>query len=395
MTRTHKAVNHQLMHKLNRSLILSSLRKCPAQTRAELAERTGMTRSTVSNLVDELIDKNFIHEVGYSPSRGGRRGKQLELNPSGGCAIALKIGTSAIHCILTNFVGDPLWEKCFTLENSPVEPTLEKAEALIHKALEYNNSQLKLLGIGVGVTGIVGHDGTVQQSVHLGWDNVTFRERWEEKYSVPVSIGNEVSFAALGENYYGSALNDTHFVYIEVGYGVGAGIVIDGKLFRGVNGYAGEVGFMMMNCNAITPWEGSVNIPAVLNHIQRRLQNGASSSLDSSSQLNFQAVTEALNNGDQMVVDTMISTSQHLGVGIASMVNILDVPLIILGGELGKLFEPYLPIIREQINHYAIRASRNALEVRISTLQPDACLMGAIAQVLDDILQEPSWQANL
>lgn len=394
MTRTHKAVNHQLMHKLNRSLILSNLRKCPTQTRAELAERTGMTRSTVSILVDELIDKNFIHEVGYSPSRGGRRGKQLELNPHGGCAVALKIGTSAIHCILTNFVGDALWEKCIALETTLVDPTLEKAERLIYEALQSNYQQLKLLGIGVGITGIVDHEGTVQQSVHLGWDNITFREQWEEKYGVSVSVGNEVSFAALGENYYGSALNDTHFVYLEVGYGVGAGIVIDGKLFRGVNGYAGEIGFMMMERDEIVPWEAGVNIPALFDHIQQRLQNGESSQLDTG-QLNFQAIVDALENGDPLVIDTLMRIGKRLGVGVASTVNILDIPLVILGGELGKLFAPYLDIIREQINLHTIRANRKALDVRISTLQPDACLMGAIAQVLDDILQEPSWQASL
>ena len=382
------------MHKLNRSLVLSSLRKRPAHTRAELAEITGLTRSTVSNLVDELIDDRLVHEVGYSPSRGGRRGTQLELNPGGGCAIAVKIGKTSIHCILTNFVGDLLWQDCIVQQSAHVQPTLKKAETLIQKAMDHNGNQLQLLGIGVGVSGIVGRDGTVQQSVHLGWENIAFRQQWQEKYGIPVSVDNEVNLAALGESYYGSALNDLHFIYVEVGYGVGAGIVINGKLFRGVNGYAGELGFMMIDCNEIVPWESHVNIPAVVNYVRQELQQGKSSAL-SSNHLTFQAIMEALENGDSLVAASLMRVGKNIGVGLASIVNALDIPLIILGGELGKRFEPYLGLIQEEINRHIIHANRKALDLRVSTLQPDACLMGAIAQAFDDILQEPSWQSSL
>ena len=94
MSQNSLSINHGLMHKVNCSLILSSLRKHPSQTRAKLAKHTGLTRSTISNLIDELIEKNFIHEVGYEPSSGGRRGILLELNPEGGSAIAVKINAS-------------------------------------------------------------------------------------------------------------------------------------------------------------------------------------------------------------------------------------------------------------------------------------------------------------
>lgn len=380
MSRSHNAINHHLMHTLNRSLILSSLRKFPSQSRAKLAERTGLTRSTVSKLVDELIDKNFIHEVGLSPSRGGRRGVMLALNPDGGCAIALKIGAPAVHCILTNFIGETLWEKHIALKSTAADTTLRKAESLIDEAMKASGNN-PVVGIGVGITGIIGRDGSVKYSAHLDWHDVVFREHWEQQFHVPVNVDNEVSFAALGENHYGSARDDSHFIFIEVGHGVGAGIVIDGRLYQGVNGYAGEIGFMMMG--DATPWEDTVNIPAVLERLSSQHLH------------NFDAVLQGLARGDDVVINTFCHVSQQLGLGIASLVNIFDIPLIIIGGELGKQLAPFLDMIRAEVLRHTIPTRHDFIELRISHLEPDACLMGAVAQVFDDILQEPSWQANI
>ena len=400
MKSTHRAVNHRVMHKLNRSIILSSLRKFPSQTRAKLAERTGLTRSTISNLVDELLDKELVYEVGYSASRGGRRGLLLELNPNGGCAIAIKINASAIHCVLANFVGEILWEKRVLLTSTQSESTLELAESLISEAVQENNNTLPLLGIGVGITGIVERDGEVRYSTHLNWKNIHFRERWEEKFNLPVQIENEVSLSALGENHYGSAINNSHFLFVEIGYGVGAGIVIDGKLYPGMNGYAGEIGYIMMDCpqdadvHATRTWESLINIPSVKNLIRADLENGHPSRLSADS-LHFSNIVEALHQGDEVVLNSFEHISRWLGVGIASLVNIFDVEIIILGGELGKVLAPCLETVQREIQRYALYTNPDALELRISDLQPDACLMGGVALVFDNILQEPSWQATI
>src|SRR5688572_2307266 len=159
MPKDNLSGNHELMHKINCSLILSSLRKHPRQTRAKLAGRIGLTRSTVSSLVDELIEKHFIHEVGYEPSSGGRRGILLELNPNGAAAIAVKINASSVQCALSNLVGAISWHELIPLTSTEPDYVLNIACQLIQTAIDRNHNGPAILGIGVGTTGLVSNEG--------------------------------------------------------------------------------------------------------------------------------------------------------------------------------------------------------------------------------------------
>lgn len=400
MTGNRPSVNHHLMHKINSSLILSSLRKQPSQSRAKLAQLTGLTRSTISNLTDELIQNNFIHEVGYEESSGGRRGVLLELNPIGGSAIALKINASSVQCAFANLVGDIVWHKLVPITSTKPQFVLELAQELIEEVIALNDAKIPILGIGVGITGLISQDGAVIYSKFLDWENVEFRKEWSRRFNLPVTVDNEVSLAAFGENHYGSATNDSHFIYIEIGYGLGAGVVINGQLYQGINGYAGEVGYITFclpsnngSLQAVS-WQSMINIPALLATVENHMQNGASSRLDANN-FDFEAIIEAAHEDDAVASKAMIELSNYLGMGIANLINTFDIPLYIIGGELGKEFEPYLPYVNDEIKNYLVRYPPSGIKVRISKTQPDASLMGAVAQVFDDILKEPTLNVNL
>jgi predicted NBD/HSP70 family sugar kinase len=400
MPKDNLSGNHELMHKINCSLILSSLRKHPRQTRAKLAGRIGLTRSTVSSLADELIEKHFIHEVGYEPSSGGRRGILLELNPNGAAAIAVKINASSVQCALSNLVGEISWHELIPLNSTEPDYVLSIACQLIQTAIDRNHNGPAILGIGVGTTGLVSNEGEVIYSKFLNWEHVDFRKQWESQFGLPVIVDNEVSLAAFGENYYGSATRDSHFIYIEIGYGLGAGIVVDGQLYQGKNGYAGEVGYMVssqpINGENIQPvsWQSLTNIPKLLQTVERYLEMGEHSELCADA-LTFDTIIEAAQHNDPVATKALIELSRNVGIGIASLINIFDIPTFIIGGELGKQYEPYLHIIQEEIQCNIIRMPPDGIHVRISTLMPDAALMGAVAQVFDDILKEPSMNVIL
>jgi len=399
MTRKRSAVNHELMHKINRSLILSSLRKTPSQTRAKLANHTGLTRSTISNLTDELIKKDFIHEVGYEKSTGGRRGILLELNPDGGSAIAVKINASSVQCALANLVGEILWHELVPIENTEANFVLDTCKHLIQQAINHNTSQRPILGIGVGTTGLISDDGDVIYSTFMQWHNVSFRKEWEKLFNLPVSVDNEVSLSAFGENHYGNGTNDSHFMFIEIGYGLGAGIVINGQLFKGMGGFAGEIGYMtFVHCtnddiHHTKTWESMINIPSLLDLTKHHIQQGTPTTLTPDT-CTFENIISA-GKDDEAIRQAFIEMSQYLGIGLASLVNILDIPVFILGGELGKQYAPYLDIVHEEIEKHLVHTSSNQVDVRISDLRPDASLMGAVAQVFDEILKEPSLNVNL
>ncbi len=399
MSRKRSAVNHELMHKINKSLILSSLRKNPRQTRAKLATDTGLTRSTVSNLIDELMRKEFIHEVGFEKSTGGRRGIQLELNPDGGAAIAIKINASSVQCALASFVGEILWHELVPISSTEATYVLDTCKTLIQQAIKINANTRALVGIGVGTTGLISDSGDVIYSKFMDWHNVSFRKDWELLFNLPVSVDNEVSLAAFGENHYGNGTKDSHFMFIEIGYGLGAGIVINGQLFQGMSGFAGEIGYMtFMQCtdgisHEIRTWQDMINIPSLLSNTQRYIDAGISTSLTTEN-CTFDNIV-AVRDKDQAVHRAFIEMSRYLGIGLASLVNIFDVPVFMIGGELGKLYAPYLDIVHEEISKYIVHAPSGRVDVRISDLQPDASLMGAVAQVFDEILKEPSLNVKL
>lgn len=400
MTRQRSSVNHELMHKINRSLILSNLRKYPSQTRAKLAKHTGLTRSTISNLTDELIRKDFIHEVGFEQSTGGRRGILLELNPDGGSAIAIKINASSVQCALSNLVGNILWHELIPISSTEANYVLDICKRLIQEAIAQNAHLRPILGIGVGTTGIISEDGEVIYSTFMDWKNIRFRKEWEQLFKVPVSVDNEVSLAAFGENHYGSATNDSHFMYIEIGYGLGAGIVINGQLYQGMNGYAGEIGYMTFcycdNDGQIQPrtWESMINIPSLFALVQQYIDDGIKTQITSDN-INFDTIIEAAYANDEVATRALVKMSRSLGMGLASLINIFDIPVFIIGGELGKQYAPYLDYVHEEMNRHIVQLSPKGVDVRISSLLPDAALMGAVAQVFDDILKEPALNMNL
>ena len=400
MARRRNAVNHELMHKINRSLILSSLRKNPLQTRAKLSNLTGLTRSTVSNLTDELMQKDFIHEVGYEESTGGRRGILLELNPIGGSAIVLKINALSVQCALADLVGEILWHKLTLITTTEVNYVLQLCKQLIDEAIAQNTEKHPILGIGVAMTGIISEGGDIVYSKFMDWNNVSFRKDWEKQFNLPVSIDNEVSLAAFGENHYGSATNDSHFMYIEIGYGLGAGIVINGQLYQGMNGYAGEIGYMTFSyCQdgehlKPTTWQSMINIPNLLSVCRRYIENGTETTLNLDN-LTFDTIIAAAHADDRAATSTLIEMSKYLGMGLASLINIFDIPVFIIGGELGQQYAPFLSTVHEEIRHHIVEMPPSGIDVRISELLPDAALMGAVAQVFDDILREPSLNVNL
>ena len=399
MNRRRTSVNHEVMHEINRALILSSLHKYPSQTRAKLSLRSGLTRSAVSNLADELIQNGMIHEVGYEESTGGRRGILLELNPDGACVIAVKLSPAAIQCALVNLVGEIDWYRSLPIDSTEQSYVVGQSVQLIQSALALNNGARPVLGIGVASPGLISAEGGIIYSKYMDWHNVDFHADWEERFGAPVSIDNEVRLSALGESRYGSATDDSHFVYMEVGHGVGAGIVIDGQLYHGKHGFAGEVGFMASfmdaeNQPASLHWQDAVNIPYLLETVAQ-MQRERNGRFTRAAHFSFERVVELIRADDGLACAAMRKIGRRFAIGLANLYHAFDIPVFILGGELGREYGPFLPEIRAEVERRLASAPPGGIDLRISSLQPNASLMGAVARVFDMVLVEPSLSWRL
>jgi glucokinase-like ROK family protein len=307
--------------------------------------------------------------------------------------------------VLTDFVANIQWRDFVEFDTRDFQEVMALAERLVERAEQRSQTlALKLLGIGLGLPGLVKIDeGLLKFAPNLGWHDIPFQALWKKRFGVPVYVVNEGSAAALGEHYFGVAANYHDFVYLSASaVGLGAGIMIGGKLFQGVDGYAGEVGHMVLDpsgplcaCGRHGCWEKVAGSQAILKHVVDQANSGRSSKaldlVDGHQQkLTTDIVAQAASEGDPVAYAAIAQVSRLFGIGVMNLINTFNPQLVVVGGALSRAIEPFLPIIRSVVNQQDFRALTDNVEIRISQLGDDACVMGAIAAVLDVVLADPT-----
>lgn len=394
-----------LVRKLNTSLILDCLRTQGPLSRARLAAAVGLNRSTVSSLINDLLEENLVREIGLQVSEGGGRpGMLLELNPEGGCAVGVEIGVDFISIILTDFVAQILWRQRIASDPRDEQGIIiKRVEDIVQRALEVGGRRgLRLLGIGLGLPGLVDvREGSLVFAPNLGWRDVPFQRMWTRRFDLPIFVENEANAAALGEYYFGIARDVHNLIYLSAGIGLGGGIIINGKLFRGSGGYAGEIGHMtvepdgeMCGCGKRGCWETVVGPRAIVRRVLGALESGSESQVSvmiegDPDRVSVDVVVEAAESGDAVAQQALREVGVQLGIGIANLVNAFNPEMVVLGGALSLASPFLLPVIEGTVRKHALAQPREIVKVVASTHGADACVMGAVALVLDDILREP------
>ncbi|MGD0003330.1 MAG: ROK family transcriptional regulator [Anaerolineaceae bacterium] len=382
---------------------MNTLRLHAPISRARIANLTGLNKSTVSNIVNVLIDDGLVSENEQDSSRIGRPSINLGLRPDGGAVIGLEIGVDFINIVLTNFAAETLWET--VVETSPTQSQtsiINQAEKLIDQALSLTEERhLRPLGVGIGLPGLVNLlRGELIVAPNMNWRNVPLRLMLNQRFRLPIYIENEANLAALGEYYFGVARGFDNFIYLSSGIGLGGGILIDGKIFRGRHGYAGEIGHIQRDpqgekcsCGRIGCWETQVGPRAVLRRVRKELQVHSDQILFDACQgdfshLTFDMVVNFGLQGDSICRQAIEDVARYLGEGIADLVNIFDPDLVVIGGGFIQGKDILQPIIEKTVFSGALQPSADSLRIVFSERGVDACAMGAVAIVLDDILRE-------
>ena len=395
--------NQEQVRKVNKSIVLNMLRLHAPISRAQVANLTGLNRGTVSNIVNVLIEEGLVFENEQKGSGIGRPAISLGLRPDGGAVIGVEIGVDFIAVLLTNFVAQTVWET--RIQTDPLESQtsiISQTEQLIDRALLLaNERQLRPLGIGVGLPGLVNaQQGNLIMAPNLHWRNVPLRLMWNQRFHLPIYIENEANLAALGEYYFGIARNTDHFIYLSAGIGLGGGIMMGGKLFRGGYGYAGEIGHIQRDpagepcaCGRVGCWETQVGPRAVLQRVRKELQDHTDNSLlDACSgdvdNLTFEMVVKFALQGNTLCRQAIEAVAVHLGMGIADMVHIFNPELVLIGGAFIQAKDILQPIIEKTIAASVMSPCADGLRIAFSERGANDCVLGAIAIVLDDILHE-------
>ena len=393
-----------LVRRLNTSLIAECLRSRGPLSRANLSDETGLSRSTVSSLVNALLEKGFVREIGLETPGRGRPGILLELDPKGGSAVGIEIGVDYISIVLTDFIAQVLWrQRVVSNPDDEQSVIFERAEELIQQALAVGEQHdLKCLGIGVGVPGLVNaQQGTLVFAPNLAWHEVPVRDKWTRRFHLPIFVENEANAAALGEFCFGVAQDVQNLIYLSAGFGLGAGIIIEGQLFCGSGGYAGEVGHMTIDpdgelcgCGKHGCWETIVGPRAIARRARKALQDNKDSHITTLvdgdlSRIDVNTVIQAAEAGDAVACNALRETGVQLGIGIGNLVNAFNPQMVVLGGALSSASPFIMPVIEKAVQKHALPQPYESLEIAASAHGADACVMGGVALVLDDVLAEP------
>jgi glucokinase-like ROK family protein len=404
----YRTGDQALVRQINLAVIMHQLRENAPISRAALAEITGLNKTTVSSLVRELIERQFVREVGYeSPGSGrgaGRLAMLLTLNPRAGYIVSMEIGVDFLMAICTNFAPETMWQVKEEIDpDMGQQVIIDRLLALLYQGQNIGNEYCHtLLGVSIGVPGLVDQtSGTLLYAPNLRWENVHLRKRLEGLIDAPLVVDNEANMAALGEHYFGVARGYNEVLYLSAGVGLGGGLVHNGQVFSGVTGFGSEFGHMTMdpegefcNCGNRGCWETQVSQRALFRYLRRSAGQGNKTMLTEMTKGNLGALTvpmvvEAADQKDRMALEALEVLGHHLGIGIASLVNALNPELVVFGGIMSLASDYLLPVVKKELHQRALRWNREAIKVVVAKHGQEACVMGGVARIFQAVLAEP------
>jgi predicted NBD/HSP70 family sugar kinase len=368
----------------NLELALQSVYRQGVTTRAEISRLTGLTRATVSDLILELVVSGLVREMGPGPSSGGKPPTLISVDPGGRAIVALDLSRQPFEGALVD-LGGTLGERRRSARRAPrgrraVEAVLTLTRELVESA------EAPVLGVGIGTPGVVDLDGVVVEAANLGWHGVALRDEVAEATGLPTQVANDAHAAAAAE--YGSR-HATNLAVVKVGVGIGAGIVVDGRLFRGDRPGAGEIGHVRVvedgaecTCGNRGCLETVASVPSILRDAARRA--GRPDADVSALPWDLHELEAEL--GPQPTREAVAAAGRHLGTVLASLVAILDVHQIAIEVELAGAEGIVFEAVRAEVAERILPSIASVVEFSETSHGSDLVLAGAAAMVLGEEL---------
>lgn len=380
---------HQLTKQHNRNLVVRTIFAHETISRAAIARITQLTRTTVSDVVSGLIAEGLVQELGPGSSIGGKPSIMLRLVADSRYLIGVNLAQNKFIGSIVNLRG----EIKKTLEVPVRSGNGEKAIQRLYKILDQlvNKDYQPLVGIGVGTPGLVNtRAGVVVNAVNLAWQDLPLAAMLEERYCLPVRLLNDSQATAIGEFVHGDHRSNGNLIVINVGYGIGAGILINGRLFQGDGGGAGEIGHVLVDAGEIENGpvcrcgrrgclETLASGWAILQAVQNTPRLKGRSHLT-----NLEAVEMKFHAGDPAVKEIVLKAGHSLGIFIGSLVGTLHMKKIILTGAVTRFGREWLEAVHKALSQAALGRMVQETELGLGKLDYRACLLGSSASLLLD-----------
>jgi predicted NBD/HSP70 family sugar kinase len=372
----------------NRERVIGALREQGRTSQADIARVTGLSRTTVSKLVAELKVSGLVGELEVSTAdprgvHGGRPAVQLTLRDTSKAVVGIDFGHSHVQVAVANLAHDVLAERVRYIDvNHQATEAFDASVAMVDEVLEEAGYRRAwIIGAGIGIPGPVDRvSGTAgSASILPGWVGLRIGAEMERRLGLPVEIENDANLGALAELTWGAGRDCSTFAYIKAATGIGAGIVVDGKLLRGASGTAGEIGHTTLDeggalcyCGNRGCLETVASGPAIVGLVRN----------SSAVSLTLADVIDRAAGGDVRCRRALSDAGREIGVAVAGLCNLINPERVVVGGLLSRAGDLVLGPIRESIRRYAVHAAAECVQVVPAVFVERAELLGAVALAL-------------
>lgn len=408
-----QAVDARGMRLANLSLVLATIIRHAPVSQSRLVDLTGLKKPTISNLVDELARRGWVHVEGAAPSKVGRPRQLLAPNPRRGLILATQISVDHVATLVVDFAGTERARGFSAVDLRRISQTeaLRRLADLVRGALaDADATPGQVLGTALALPGIVGERGELTYIPGLSWEAADVGRMLRSALAdavppdSPLLVENEANLAAVAEQRPQAVRDVRNFVFLLGELGVGAGVVIDGTLFRGTRGAAGEVGHVSIavdgprcRCGKRGCWALYVSRDALLTSARDARTSGRASSLwdgpDSTAaepdDLSPDRIVAAARAGDPVAVEALGGLRRHLAVGIGNIASAYDTEVVVLGGFLATAFGQELDRLQAEVDDWLMGDLYDGLRVELTTHGHDAPLWGGVALVRHHLVANP------
>lgn len=395
-----------MIKKINSKNILNIIRKKGPISRSEIAEITGLTPATITNITSELIDNNLIVEGEAGDSSGGRKPIMLRIRCDYYRVIGIYLGSRKIKIIASDLMANTKYKKEIPYDKSGITP--DEAMSILEKEIIEINSKYqakgkKVVGIGIGIHGLVNSNkGISVFAPNLGWRNINIVETLEKAVNIPVYIDNNTRTMGLGERWFGTGKNVSSFFCLNVEYGLGGSLFIDDQSFSGASFGAGEIGHTTVDVNGelcscgnrgcletIASVKALTRMAFLGYEENRNSQIFDGKEINSIDDIETDKIFEAARLGDEFAVTLIKRIGENIGIGIANIINTFNPELVIINGGIISTGEILLSSIVETVRKKGFMSSVNATEIVLSKLGNVAYLKGAVVLATQHIFDNP------
>jgi predicted NBD/HSP70 family sugar kinase len=386
-------VDARTMRQMNRDLLLDMIRRAKTVSRTDLARSSALTKPTVSAIVESLIDEGLVREVGFgvSASGRGRRSSLLELNEAAVAFVGIHFGVRRTTLAAADARGQIRATKSLPSFKSQPEEALRELPSLVKDVLrEAKLPRARLKGVGIAIPGLVDHaTGTCVLAPNLRWVDVPIRAALTKALRTPTVVRNIAQAAAIAEGRLGAARGARSFVWVYVGSGVGACIVIDGRILYGKQGYSGELGHCAVagngapcGCGRIGCLETVASGTAIEAAARARgLADHRAERPRGSHGIDTLAIAAAARAGDPAATEILAVAGQYLGMGVSYLLNLVNPEMVVIGGRVVQAGECFVDPVRTSVAKHAMRGE--GIPIVPSSVGDDIMVRGAVLLAVD------------